>query len=178
MLVDTGATHTCVASSVVATLGLTIEAYDSVVTSLNGRDHWVEGIINFYSMEMGEWVGCCDLVVMHLQDFKMIIGTNFLTQAEGSIMPYLRTLTFMEKGTPCTVMAMENHDMETENGARLDSSKEHNGGWLEERNNGLGKPWQSLGTGRDQMADDSLQFESTLTLTSVGRGGFVTPFGT
>ena len=78
-LVDTGATHTCMASSVVATLGLTIEAYDSVVKSLNGRDHCVKGIIRSCPMEMGEWVGCCDLVVMHLRDLEMIIGMNFLT---------------------------------------------------------------------------------------------------
>ena len=78
-LVDIGATHTCVANSVAATLGLTIEAHDSMVTSLNGRDHWVEDIIRFCSMEMGEWVGCCDLVVMHLRDFEMIIGMSFLT---------------------------------------------------------------------------------------------------
>ena len=38
-LVDAGAAHTCVASNVAATLGLTIEAYDNVVMSLNGRDH-------------------------------------------------------------------------------------------------------------------------------------------
>ena len=54
VLVDMGATHTCVASSVAATLGLTIKAYDSIVTSLNGRDHWVEGIIRFCPFEMGE----------------------------------------------------------------------------------------------------------------------------
>ena len=53
-LVDTGAMHTCVASSVAATLGLTFEAYDNVVTSLNGRDHWVEGIIRLCPMEIGE----------------------------------------------------------------------------------------------------------------------------
>ena len=65
-LVDIGAVHTCgcVASSVAATLGLTIEAYDSMVMSLNGRDHWVEDIIRFCPMEIGEWVGCCDLVMM------------------------------------------------------------------------------------------------------------------
>ena len=140
-LVDTGATHTCVASSVAASLGLTIEAYDSVVTSLNGKDHWVEGIIRSCPMEMGYWVGCCDLVVMHLQDFEMIMRINFLTQTEVSIMPYLRTLTFMEKGTSCTLMVVENHAMETEDGARLDSSTKHNGGLLEERDNELVKPW-------------------------------------
>ena len=37
-------------------------------------------------------------------------------------MPYLRTLSFMEKGMPCIMMVVENHAMEIENGARLDSS--------------------------------------------------------
>ena len=166
------------ASNVAATLGLIIEAYGNVVKSLNDRDHWVEGIIGSCPMEMGEWVGCCDLVVMHLLDFEMIIGMNFLTQAKVSIMPYLRTLAFMEKEMPCTMMAVENHAMETENEARLDSSAEHSGSWLEKRDNGLVKTWQSCGSGQNQMADDSLQFESTWTLTSVGGGGFVTPFET
>ena len=67
-------------------------------------------------------MGCCVLVVMHLLDFEMIIRMDFLTQAEVSIMPYLRTFAFIEKGTPCIVMDVENHAMETENGARLDSS--------------------------------------------------------
>ena len=70
--------------------------------------------------------------IMHLWDFKMIIGMDFLTQAEVSILPYLRTLTFMEKGTPCTMMVVGNHAIESENEARLDSSTEHSGGWLEE----------------------------------------------
>ena len=80
-LVDKGATHTCVANSVAGSLGLTIKAYNSVVTSLNSKDHWVEGIIRSCPMEMGNWVGCCDLVVMRLRDFEMITGMNFLTQA-------------------------------------------------------------------------------------------------
>ena len=82
VLVDTEAIHTCVVSSVATTLGLTIEAYDSVVKSLNDMDHWLEGIIKSCLMEMGEWLGCYDLVVMHLQDFKIIIEMNFLTQVE------------------------------------------------------------------------------------------------
>ena len=38
-LVDMRAMHSCVASNVTTNLGLTIEAYDSIVTSLNGRNH-------------------------------------------------------------------------------------------------------------------------------------------
>ena len=161
-----------------ASLGLKIEAYDSAVTSLNGRDHWVEGIIRSCPMEMGDWVGCCELVVMHLRDFKMIMGMNFLTKEKVSIMPYFKTLVFMDKGTSCIVMVVENQAMETEDGARLDSSTKHSGGWLEDKDNGLWNPWQSLGSGRDQVVDDSLQFELTRVSTSVGGGGFVTLFGT
>ena len=78
-------------------------------------------------MEIGDWVGCYDLVVMHLRDFKMIMGMNVLMQAEVSIMPYLRTLVFMEKGTLYIVMAVENQALETEERARLDSSTKHSG---------------------------------------------------
>ena len=139
-LVDTGATHTCVASNATASLGLEIEAYDSMVTSLNGRDHWVDGIIRSCPIEMGDWVGCCDLVVIHLWDFEMIMGMKFLMQAELSIMPYLRKLAFMEKRTSFTVLAGENQAMKTKDGARLYSSTTHNGGWLENRDNGVLKP--------------------------------------
>ena len=54
VLVDTGATHTCVVSSVAATLGLTVEPYNSVVKSLNDKDDWVEGIIKFCPIKMGD----------------------------------------------------------------------------------------------------------------------------
>ena len=43
-------------------------------------------------------------------------------------MPYLRTLAFMEKRMPCTVMVVENHAMETDNGARLEYLTKHSGG--------------------------------------------------
>ena len=38
-VVDTGATHGCLASNVVAISGLKIEACDNIMASLNGRDH-------------------------------------------------------------------------------------------------------------------------------------------
>ena len=78
--------------------------------------------------------------MMHLRDFDLIMGMNFLTREEVSIMLYLRTLTFMEKGTLCTVLAVENQALKIEDGARLCSSTKHSGGWLENRDNGLWKP--------------------------------------
>ena len=40
------------------------------------------------------------------------------------------------------VMVVENHAMQIENGVRLVSSSEHNGGWFEEKDN----DWGSLGS--------------------------------
>ena len=94
-------------------------------------------------------------------------------------MPYLRTLAFTEKGTPCIVMTVGDHEIE--NLGRLDSLKEHNRGWLEERDNRLAKPQKSLGSRQDQMENDTWndgysQFELTWTSATFGGGGFVTPF--
>ena len=74
-------------------------------------------------------MGCCDLIMIHLRDFKMIIGMDILTQAEVSILPYLRTLTFLERWTSCTIMTMgEEHSIDAENLTKLESSIIHSGG--------------------------------------------------
>ena len=57
-------------------------------------------------------MGCYDLIVMHLRDFEMIIGMDFLMQAEVRILPYLRSLVFMKKGTPCIMMTVGDHAIE------------------------------------------------------------------
>ena len=66
----------------VSNSGLIIEAFDIVVTSLNGRDYWVENIIRLDPLKLGEWIGYYDLIVIYLRDFEMIIGMDFLNQAE------------------------------------------------------------------------------------------------
>ena len=77
----------------------------------------------------------------------MIIGMDFLTQTEVSIFPYLRTLVFMERRTTCTVVTVGEHVIDAENLTRLESSIGHDGGWLEECENGLAKYWESLVSG-------------------------------
>ena len=89
----------------------------------------MEGIIRFVPLKMGEWMRFCDLIVMHLWDYKMILGMNFLTQAEVSIMPYLRILAFMERGTSCTVITIEEDATDARNLTRLESLTRPSGSW-------------------------------------------------
>ena len=41
-MIDTGATHSCLASSVAAKLNIRIEPHASVIIPLNGMDQWVD----------------------------------------------------------------------------------------------------------------------------------------
>ena len=85
-----------------------------------------------------------DLIMMHLWDYKMILGMNFLTQAEVSIMPYLRTLMFMEQGMSCTVITVEEDATDARNLTRLESLTRPSGSWWRNvtmRVQIIGSPW-------------------------------------
>ena len=128
---------------------LIVEAHDNILTYLNGGDHWVECITGFIHLKMGECIRLFYLIMMHFQDYKMILGMEFLTQVEVSIMPYLRTLAFMERGTQCTIITMEKDAINSKNLTMLESSTRLRGGWLEECGNKCANYRESLGSGRE-----------------------------
>ena len=65
-MVDIGATNSSLESNVAARSRLIVEAHDNILTSLNGGDHWVEGIIRFIPLKMGECIRFFYLIMMHL----------------------------------------------------------------------------------------------------------------
>ena len=79
----------------------------------------------------------------------MILGMDFLTQVEVSIMPYLRTLAFMERGTQCTIITVEKDAINSKNLTMLESSTRLCGGWLEEYDNKCANYRESLGSRRE-----------------------------
>lgn len=66
----------------------------------------MEGTIKVL-LEMEDWMGCSDPIMMHLHNFGVILEMNFCAKAEVCILTYLGTLAFVEKGTPCTLMAVQ-----------------------------------------------------------------------
>ena len=102
-MVDTGATECCLSNSIATTVGLIVEPYASVVISLNGEDHRVDGMARTVPFRMGDWIGHCDFMVMYLRGFELVLGMDFLMAAKVGILPYLGSLAFLEFGTPYVV---------------------------------------------------------------------------
>ena len=106
VMVDTGATESCFLSSVTVAVGLTLEPCASVVVPLNGEDHRVDGMARAVPFRIGDWTGHCDFMVTYMQDFELVLGMDFLMEANVGILPYLGSLTFLEFGTPYVVKTM------------------------------------------------------------------------
>ena len=51
------------------------------------------------------------MMVLYLRDFELILGMDFLMEAEVGILPYLGALAFLEQGTPCTVNTLQEGGM-------------------------------------------------------------------
>ena len=82
---------------------LTMEPYASVVIPWNGEDHRVDGMARVVPFQMGDWTGHYDFRVMYLRDFDLVLDMDFLMAAKVGILPYLRSLAFLEFGTPYVV---------------------------------------------------------------------------
>ena len=65
-MVDMGATHSCLASSVAARLDLRVESYANVIIPLNGIDQWVDGIVWAILIHIGAWSEQYEMMVMYL----------------------------------------------------------------------------------------------------------------
>ena len=110
-MIDTGVTRSCLASSVAAKLNLRIELHANVIIPLNGMDQRVDGLIQVVLIQMRAWSGQCEMMVLYLQDFELILGMDFLMEAEVGILPYLRVLAFLERRTPCTTNTLREAGM-------------------------------------------------------------------
>ena len=65
-MVDMGATHNCLASSVTTRLDLRVESYANVTIPLNAADQWVDGIVWAILIHIGAWSKQCEMMMMYL----------------------------------------------------------------------------------------------------------------
>ena len=110
-MIDMGATHSCLASLVAAKLNMRIKPHASVIIPLNAMNQRVYGVIRVVPIQIGAWSGQREVMVLYLWDFELILGMDFLVEAEVSILPYLGALAFLKQGTPCTVNTLREGGM-------------------------------------------------------------------
>ncbi|WP_284343926.1 retropepsin-like aspartic protease, partial [Dyella mobilis] len=91
-MIDTGATHNFLAIEEAKRLGLPIEKRSSTMKAVNSAAKPVHGIVNNVPITMDSWSGKTSFLVVDLDDFKVILGMEFLDQHKVVLLPYVDSM--------------------------------------------------------------------------------------
>ncbi|XP_070013049.1 uncharacterized protein [Nicotiana sylvestris] len=99
-MVDTGATHTFVSSSLVHKYGLSVSKYPSYMKTVNAKAQAIVGMAYNIPMSIGNWKGKVNLMVISLEDFEVILGIDFMRKNRFVPMPHLDRVMIMHETAP------------------------------------------------------------------------------
>ncbi|KAK2966295.1 hypothetical protein RJ640_018106 [Escallonia rubra] len=103
VMVDTGATHNFVTMEEAKRLGLKVVGGGGWLKSVNTNAKPLQGAARQVEMCLGSWRGLVDFSVAPMDDFKVVIGLDFLRQVNALVSPYSNAVHIMEKGVSCAV---------------------------------------------------------------------------
>ncbi|KAK2992860.1 hypothetical protein RJ640_011953 [Escallonia rubra] len=103
VMVDTGATHNFVTREEATRLGLKVVSGGGWLKSVNTDAKPLQGTARQVEMCLGTWRGLVDFSVAPIDDFKVVIGLDFLRQVNALVSPYSNAVHIMEKGASCVV---------------------------------------------------------------------------
>ncbi|KAL0362018.1 UNVERIFIED_CONTAM: RNA-directed DNA polymerase [Sesamum calycinum] len=83
-MLDTGATHKFVADREIQNLGLTLAQHSSRIKAVNSEVKPIQGVV-CVDLKVGSWTGKCNLMVVPLDDFDVILVMDFMLLAHAMI---------------------------------------------------------------------------------------------
>lgn len=81
-MVDTSTTHNFVSDVAVMRLELNVGKHTNSVKAINSKAQPMAGVVQGATIDLGSWEGMIDLLTMPLDDFKLILGIDFLITAK------------------------------------------------------------------------------------------------
>ncbi|KAK2979367.1 hypothetical protein RJ640_018447 [Escallonia rubra] len=101
-MVDTRATHNYISSTEVERLGLTREKGCGRVKAINSAAQPVAGIARSVLIKIGPYEGRTNFSVVIMDDFKLILGLEFLRDTKTTVMPCTNSLAMLGS-KPCVI---------------------------------------------------------------------------
>ena len=102
-LVDTGATHNFVLEGEAKRLELQASKEGGWLKAVNSVAKPSHGVARGVIMHIGSWEGKVDFTVAPMDDFKMVLGMDFLQKFKAVPLPFLRSMAILEEEKPCMV---------------------------------------------------------------------------
>ncbi|XP_062075806.1 uncharacterized protein LOC133779926 [Humulus lupulus] len=99
-MVDSGATNNFVAHREVERLDLEIFQSTTKLKAMNSKVKSIQGAATI-KLKAGTWESECNLMVVPLDDFDLILGIEFLSAAKAMLAPHLRGMMICDEGSPC-----------------------------------------------------------------------------
>ncbi|KAL0350187.1 UNVERIFIED_CONTAM: RNA-directed DNA polymerase [Sesamum radiatum] len=101
-MIDTGATHNYLASAEVERLGLVLEKGVGRVKAINSAAQPIAGVAKSVLIKVGPFEGKTNLSVVVMDDFKLILGLEFLRDTRTAVLPHVDSLMLLG-AKPCII---------------------------------------------------------------------------
>ena len=102
-MIDIGATHNFVLKEEAKRLKLQTSKEVGWLKAVNSTAKQSQGVARGVTMKIGPWEGEVDFMVAPMDDFKIVIGMDFLRQVKVVPMPFLRSIAILEEEAPCMI---------------------------------------------------------------------------
>ncbi|RVX18884.1 hypothetical protein CK203_006867 [Vitis vinifera] len=112
-LVDTGATHNFVSEDEARRLELQASKEGGWLKAVNSAAKPSHGVARGVTMHIGSWEGRVDFTVAPMDDFKMVLGMDFLQKVKAVPLPFLRSMAILEEEKPCMVPTVTEGTLKT-----------------------------------------------------------------
>ena len=112
-MIDTGATHYFVSEEEARRLKIQTSKEAGWLKAVNSTAKPSQGVARGVTMKIGPWEGKIDFIVAPMDDFKIVIGMDFLRQVRAVPIPFLRSMAILEDEASCMVPTITENKAKT-----------------------------------------------------------------
>ncbi|KAL4333573.1 hypothetical protein GQ457_07G007230 [Hibiscus cannabinus] len=102
-MVDTGASHNFISPKEATRLGVKVTRGKGSIKAVNSAAKPIHGIAQEVKTDVGTWSGRLNFSIVPMDDYKLILGIEFLDQVKAIPMPFANAMSITEGNQACVV---------------------------------------------------------------------------